>query len=193
MTGLLVALALAAAVLFLFGAGERGTALALRLTARWSFLPFWLAYSGSALAKLFGPRFDALARRGRELGLAFAAAQLIHIGLILWLYRGPGEGMGFFWIGILCTYLLALFSVPHLRAALGRFWGLFRTMALEYIAIVFAADFILLPWKADHTYPWSYLPFALMLVTGAGLRVTVYARQAMAGELRWNSGAARRN
>jgi hypothetical protein len=46
--------------------------------------------------------------------------------------------MVFFWLGIVCTYLLALFSVPRLRDAIGqRLWR-----ALNYIALVFAAHFI---------------------------------------------------
>src|SRR5271166_6911557 len=60
---------------------------ALRVTARWSYLWFWLAYAGGALAALFGPTFLALAHRGREFGLAFASAHLIHVGLLVWLYH----------------------------------------------------------------------------------------------------------
>jgi hypothetical protein len=170
----LIAVVLAAIVLAIFGAGSRGIEQALRITARWSFLLFWLAYAGGAMARLCGPRFVGLARRGRELGLAFASAHLVHLGLILWLYAGPGGGMVFFWVGMLCTYLLALFSLPRLREALGqRLWRIFCTIALEYIALVFAADFILLPLQAGGlgNYPLSYLSFALMLVGGAGLRV----------------------
>ena len=43
----LIALALAVIVLVIFGVGERGTAIALRATARWSFLLFWFAYAGA--------------------------------------------------------------------------------------------------------------------------------------------------
>jgi hypothetical protein len=70
--------------------------------------------------------------------------------------------MVFFWIGILCTYLLALFSLPRLRDKLGpRLWRIFRTIALEYIALVFAADFILGPLQAGGLgkYPLTYLLF----------------------------------
>src|SRR5580700_4638396 len=133
----LVALALAVIVLVIFGVEERGTAIALRATARWSFLLFWPAYAGGAIAWLW-PRLTGLARHGRELGLAYASAQLIHVGLVLWIIRvatGPTGAMLFFWIGILCTYLLALFSVQRLRDALEpRLWRIFRTIALEYIA-----------------------------------------------------------
>jgi hypothetical protein len=129
------------------------------------------------MAKLCGPRFAGLARRGRELGLAFASAHLVHLGLVLLLLyvaTGPGSAMVLFWVGMFCTYLLALFSLPRLREALGpRLWRAFRTIALEYIALVFAADFILGPLQ-EHglsKYPLTYLPFALMLIGGAGLRV----------------------
>lgn len=176
----LIAVALATIVLAIFGAGSRGTAVALRVTARWSFLLFWLAYAGGAMAKLCGPRLGVLARHGRELGLAFASAQLVHVGLIFWLIHIASEPVGamvFFWVGILCTYLLALFSLPWLRDTLGpRLWRILRTIALEYIAVAFAADFILAPLRNSGLgkYPLTYLPFALMLVGGAGLRVAAF-------------------
>lgn len=178
----LIAFGLAATVLAIFGSAERGTAIALRLTARWSFLLFWLAYTGSAMAKLFGPNFAGLMRRGRDFGLAFASAQVVHVGLVLWiLYLADGSNgrMVFFWVGILCTYLLALFSLPRLRDALGpQLWRICCTVAMEYIALVFADDFILIPLQANvpGKYPLSYLPFALMLVGGVALRVASVAR-----------------
>jgi hypothetical protein len=177
----LIALALAITVLVIFGIGERGTSIALRATARWSFLLFWFAYAGGAMAWLCRPHFAGLARHGRELGLAFASAQVVHVGLVLWIIhiaKGPSGAMLFFWVGIFCTYLLALFSVPRLRDALEpRLWRIFRTIALEYIALAFAADFILAPLQADglSKYPLTYLPFALMLVSGAGLRFAAYS------------------
>jgi hypothetical protein len=176
----LVAFVLAVIVLAIFGGGNRGTELALRVTARWSFLFFLGAYAGSAMAWAFGPNFNGLARRGRELGLAFASAQLVHVGLVLWLYyiaAGPSGAMVFFWVGIFCTYLLVLFSWPRLRDALGpRVWPLVRMIAIEYIALAFAADFILGRLQADGPgkFPVTYLPFALVLVGGAGLRIAAY-------------------
>jgi len=177
----LIAFASAATLLAIFGVGERGTSIALRVTARWSFFLFWLAYTGSAMARLFGPRFAGLARRGRDFGLSFAAAQVIHVGLVLWLfYLAPGSngGMVFFWVGILCTYLLALISLPRIRDSVGpRLWATLRTAAIEYIALAFAADFILGPLQQTNKLPLTYLPFALLLLGGAGLRVTAYVRQ----------------
>ena len=71
------------------------------------------------------------------------------------------------------------FWMPRLRDALGhRLWRAFCTIALEYIALVFAADFIVLPLREGGLgkYPLTYLPFALMLVGGAGLRVAATVR-----------------
>jgi len=65
-----------------FGAGERGTHVALQATARLSFVLFWPAYCAAALAALFGPSFQPLQRHVREFGLAFAAAHLVHLGLV---------------------------------------------------------------------------------------------------------------
>src|SRR5471032_2018044 len=72
-----VALAITVTVLALRGTDNKSIRLALELTARWSFLLFWLAYTGGALATLFG--WGVLAGRGRGFGLAFAAAHLVHI------------------------------------------------------------------------------------------------------------------
>jgi hypothetical protein len=178
----LIAVASAAVALAIFGIGERGTAIALRLTARWSFVLFWFAYTGSAIARLFGSHLVGLAPHGRNFGLAFASAQVVHVGLVLWLFYLAPEangGMIFFWVGILCTYLLALFSLPRLRDALGpRLWSISCMIAMEYIALVFFVDFIRIPLQGHGlgNYPLSYLPFALMLVGGAGLRVISLAR-----------------
>ena len=108
-----VALALAAAV---FATRGLDIVKALRMTARWSFLLFWLAYAGGALAALFGPTFGPLAARGRDFGLAYASAQLVHVGLVIWLFQissSPPLSGGlyyFFVMAVVLTYLLAIFS-----------------------------------------------------------------------------------
>jgi hypothetical protein len=76
--------------------------------------------------------------------------------------------------GSCSSYLLALFSLPRVRDAMGPLlWRISLVIALNYIALVFAADFIEGPLKRGGiaNYPLSYLPFALMLIAGAGLRV----------------------
>jgi hypothetical protein len=170
----LVAAALGAIVFGLVGVQDR-VGVALRVTARWTFLLFLFAYTGSAMATLWGPPFARLVHYGRDFGLAFASAQLVHVGLIL--LSGAGGGMVFFWVGIAFTYLLALFSLPCVRDAMGpRLWRISLVIALNYIALVFAADFIEGPLKRGGiaNYPLSYLPFALMLIAGVSLRVAAF-------------------
>jgi hypothetical protein len=96
----LAAAVLAAIVFSTVNAHDR-VGVALRVTARWSFLLFWLSYAGSAMATLWGSPFNGLPRNGREFGLAFASAQLVHVGLIV--ASGSGAGMAFFWVGIVFT------------------------------------------------------------------------------------------
>ena len=73
---------LAVVILAVDGTGLDGLRLGVRVTARWSFVFFWLSYTGGAMAVLFGPAFAGLARQARALGLAFATALLAHIGLL---------------------------------------------------------------------------------------------------------------
>lgn len=178
-----VSSALAAIVLAVAGAGAHGTALALRVTARWCFLLFWAAYAGGALASFCGPRFAVLTRLGRAFGLAFAAALTVHVGLVLWLMgvaadqRAP---MLLFWAGVACTYALTLLSLPRLRDWLGpRVWRIACEGAMQYIALVFAVDFIVEPLRANGAdkYPLTYLPFVVMLVGGALLRLAAQIRR----------------
>jgi hypothetical protein len=184
-----VALALAVAVLALLGTGEKSIRVALRLTARWSFLLFLLAYSGRAMAKLFGPALAPLARRGREFGLAFASAHLIHIGLVIWLYqilaRPPLSGslFVFFAVGIFWTYLLAALSFGNLSRALGPTgWRLVRIAGLNYILLAFARDFVSAVVHPAVTHQElahfvAYVPFAAMCVAAPLLNLAAAAHR----------------
>src|ERR1700704_6307192 len=131
-----IALTIAVTVLAIRGTGNSGIRLALELTARWSFLLFWLAYAGNAVAILFN--VEPLASRGREFGLAFAAAHLVHIGLVIWLGyilgRVPLSGglLLFFLIALFCTYLLAGLSFGGVKA-LGPALPPLRLVLMNYI------------------------------------------------------------
>lgn len=183
--GFLLSLALAALVLASAGTGEHGTDVALRVTARWCFLLFWLAYVGSALARFCGPRLAVLAHRRRAFGLAFAAALSVHVGLVLWLMGEAADKrtpMLLFWAGVACTYSLTLLSLPRLRDLIGqRVWCILSEGAMQYIALVFAVDFIVEPLQANGAgkYPLTYLPFVIMLVGGALLRLAALSRRSL--------------
>jgi hypothetical protein len=174
------AAAVAALALAAFGAGERGTDIALQATARVSFLLFWPAYAGGALATLFGPRFQPLARHARDFGLAFAAAHLVHVGLVAWLcWIGAAPAAGvfrFFGIALAWLYVIALFSIPRLQAAIGRTgWRLLRTVGMTWIAYAFAVDFLRYPLAGGAKHVAEYLPFAVLSLAGPAFYVTALA------------------
>lgn len=182
--GLLGSVALATAAFAWHGTGHSGTVTALQLTARWAYLFFWPAYAGGALANLFGVRFQPLARRARVLGLAFAAAMLGHITMIVRLYAIsahapiPLSSAIYFGIGLVFAYTLALFSIPALAARLSpraRQW-LF-TLGLEYIALAFLRDFLHDPFARGLDHLLGYLPFVALAGLALLLRLIVYFKR----------------
>jgi hypothetical protein len=173
-----VTLVLAFGTLIVVGGGESGTFMALRVTARWCFLVFWLAYAGGPLAVLFGPAFGGLARRGREFGLAFAAALVVHLGLVVWLYqvsvKAPVSaktliffGIGVFWVGLLALLSFArvyrLFDPMAVRVL--------RGVGINFIAFSFLIDFAKNPLRGDFGTFIGYAPFLALAVAGPGLWV----------------------
>jgi hypothetical protein len=176
------ALILAVIVIVALGAGERGTVAALRASARFSFLLFWIAYAGRALTALFGPPFQPLKQRAREFGLAFAAAHLVHIGLVGWLcWIGAAPAVGvfvFFGVAAIFTYLLAILSIGNLQQLLGpRWWWLLRTVGMNYIAYAFFVDFANDPLNGSIKHLVLYFPFAILAVVGPFLRLAAWTLQ----------------
>ena len=168
-----VSMLLSAMALATFGRHERGLDIALMLTGRWAFLLFWPAYAGAGLVTLLGGRCGFLKRYGREFGLAFAAAMLVHVGLIGWLCAigaAPATGVFlFFGPGLVCIYTLALFSLTDLQGRLGRrSWWVLRTLAMNYIAVAFVTDFLSNPLGGGFRHVLLYAPFVVLSVLGFG-------------------------
>jgi hypothetical protein len=180
----LAALGLAGAALALAGIGDKGFGDALQLTGRWSFLLFWPAYVGGAAAALFGPRFGLSGGSRRAFGLAYAAAQLVHFGLVVWLIRFAHQSlvaglMPFFFVGIVWTYVLALGSVDRLVEGFGsNLWRSFQAVGLEYITLVFFADFVLDPIRGGVAGLPFYLPFTILTIAGPVLRMAAVVPRA---------------
>jgi hypothetical protein len=187
-----ISVGLAGAALVFGGTDSKSIVIALQLTARWSFLLFWVAYTGRALATLFGPALAPLARRGREFGLAYAAAMTVHFGLVVWLFqissKPPLSGnlFVFFVIGLVFTYLLVISSLGRVAQTLGsNAWRVLRTAGLNYILMAFAFDFVNV---VIHAWVWHigirgwiiYGPFAALSVA-APLLVLVAAAPARLG------------
>jgi hypothetical protein len=178
---LLVAVLISVGTLAYLGIGEKGTYTAIRITARWSYAFFWPAYTGGPLALLFGSRFQPVARRGRDLGLAFAAAHLAHVGLVAWLYHIaskppiPTSAAIFFGIALAFTYLIALLSIPKLAAALPRWlWRAIVIVGMEIIALAFLRDFLRDPFGDSIARILFRLPFSALAVAAVLLRIAAY-------------------
>ena len=180
------ALALAVAVLAAHGTGPDGLRLGVRVTARWAFLFFWLSYTGGALAIVFRPAFAGLARQARGLGLAFATALQVHIGLVVWLgvVMGQiplqGRVLWFFLVALIFTYLLALLSFRIGMRHLGRLFRPLLFLGTTYILIAFGSDFVpgALNQKTQQwLYAAEYVPFALLSLIAIPLRLAGFLRQ----------------
>jgi hypothetical protein len=190
----ITALILAFVVLSISGINTDGIKRALRITARFSFLLFWMAYGGGSLTVLISKHYGRarhnliwavplsdcsrwIARHGRNFGLAFASAHSIHLLLVICLYRlSPDpplstQGIVFFSIGMLWTYLLAILSVQYLAQLLGAQWRSIRLVGMEYIMLAFQSDFLPGSLGNDTKSLVGYLPFALLGAAGTALRI----------------------
>jgi hypothetical protein len=179
-------LAVAVAVLAGRGTGLDGLGLAIFLTARWAFLFFWLSYVGGPMAVLFGPAFAGLARQTRSLGLAFAAALQVHIGLVVWLgvvtRRVPLQGwvLWFFLIALFFADVLVMLSFGIGVRRLKRLWRPLLLLGTTYILGAFGLDFVLgvmSPKVRQPLYAAEYVPFALMILIAIPLRLAALLRQ----------------
>jgi hypothetical protein len=177
-----VALAMVLIIRLNEGPGER-VAMALRATARWSFFLFWLASTGRALTTLFGSRFQALAKRARDFGLAFASAHLVHLGLVAWVYYSSSDPPGqstliFFGIAAFWTYLLAILSIKRLTAKLNpKVWRIVRTVGVEYIALAFLVDFNKISFQDGIANVIIYLPLLALAAAGPLLRLAAVVKR----------------
>jgi hypothetical protein len=175
------ALGLAAAVLAMIGASDDGIRAALLATARLQFLLFWPAYAGAALASLFGPAFLPLRRHARELGLGFAAALAVHLSLVAWLCAigdvPPVRTFIVFGAAAVCVYWLAVFSIDRLQRLLGApVWSVLRFIAMNYVALAFADDFLREPLAGGIGHALLYWPFAALAIAGPALRVAAFVK-----------------
>lgn len=165
----LAAVILAAAVLAGFGGGQHGLVLALQATARLAFVYYWLAYVGGPLVALFGSAFRPLAKRGRDLGLAFAAVEVVHLSLVARLCvigYAPGRAVFIlFGTAAFFVFLLALFSfAPPRRLLHPALWQALRFVGMNFIAYAFFVDLKLGAFSGSIMHRLYYLPFLACLI-----------------------------
>jgi hypothetical protein len=172
-------LVLAAVILAVRGTDVHGTSLALAVTARVAFLWFFSAYAGGALTELFGPAFRPLKMRGRELGLAFAAALLVHLALVGWLcWIGappPLRVFVFFGFAAALTYVLAILSFGNLHLSIGlKWWRLVRTVVMNVILYACLKDLFQHPFDGGILHLIEYLPFAALAIIALLLQIAAW-------------------
>lgn len=141
--GALIAIALGLAV---FGTGDDGWSAATRWTARWSLIPFVLAFAASGLL----PRVHGLARdllrNRRGLGLAFATAHFIHLFAIVTYFTVSGLpvpmiaviGGGF---GYLLILAMAVTSTDAAQRAMGAWWKRLHRVGIWYVFLIFTNSY----------------------------------------------------
>jgi hypothetical protein len=191
---LFAALAVAAAALIALGTERHGVEVAVTSAARVAFIFFWFAYTGGAIARFWG---GELGRRGREFGLAFAAALSVHLALVGWLFRISlhqpigDTGIVYFGTGALWTYALALCSLPKVRRILPPLmWRIISGIGMEYIAWLFFLDFVVNPLRNGFPHPLEYAPFSFLIVAGPVLRWTATVQRWRAKRLAARSATA---
>jgi hypothetical protein len=172
-------LALAISVLSVFGLGA-GLHIALVATARLAFLIYLPAYVGGPLVSLFGDAFLPIRKHARDFGLAFAAAILVHLGLVTCLCAvgssPPAKTFAVFGLAAVFTYLLALLSVRRVRQLLPeKFWPLIRAVATNYIALAFIKDFANSP-LGDFRHEILYLPFLTLAIGSLVLNLAAWVQ-----------------
>jgi hypothetical protein len=166
-----------AVVFAIAGTGYDGIQASLLVSARFAFLMFLAAYAGAPLTSVFGSMFQPLRSRGRDFGLAFAAILTVHLSLVAWLciLGSPPSLRTFVVFGIAAAfaYLLAIFSSSRVRRAVlpSRGWNILRSLGMNYIALVFALDFVRQREFFGLVGGVEYWPFAVLALAALGLRI----------------------
>ena len=182
-------LAIAAALFAVAGTDSDGTELALRLTARVSFVWFLLVFVAAPAQRLYPSAFGALlVRRRRALGVTFGLSMAIHVGCILRLYalhapaRPPMVTDSDIWIGIPALGMVALLTVTSLDALKRRLspaaWRRLHTTGIWVVWAIFFLCLVDSVGRKTTAHPvLAYHLFIAVLVIAAGLRLWSAARQ----------------
>lgn len=185
----LVNASLAGSLLLLAGADIAGTELALRTTARVSFVWFMLAFIASPLQQLRPSRVGAwLLSRRRALGVVFGLSMSIHVGFILRLFalhapaRPPMVTDADFFIGIpglVMVALLTITSVEALKQRLGPIaWQRLHTTGIWVVWAIFFLCLVDSVGRKTTAHPvLAYHTFIAVLLLGMGLRVLAARRR----------------
>lgn len=157
-----------------------GALMATRLTARFSFPIFLLAWTASAWASLFpGGWRTALLRRRRAVGLSFAAAHGVHLGFIviaLNVFGHPAPMVSLYGGGF--VYLLIAAMALTSNDAAVRWLGPDRWKALHtFGGVAILAVFIKSYGGRLMTQPVLAIPALALIVLAIGLKLSAWRRR----------------
>jgi methionine sulfoxide reductase heme-binding subunit len=182
----LISLSIAATILVAGEAGREATRLALRATARVSFVYFILAFVASPLATLRpGPATAWLLRRRRAFGVAFGASMSVHVGCILRLYalysplRPPMVTDADFLIGVPGLVLVALMTLTSWVAIRRRlppaYWRRLHAVGIYAVWTIFFLCLVDSVGRKETGHPLlGYYAFVAVLLAALALRLAAW-------------------
>lgn len=188
----LVNATIAVTLLALVGSDVAGTELALRTTARVSFVWFMLAFVASPVQQLRPSRMSAwLVHRRRALGIVFGISMSMHVAFILRLFalhapeRPPMVTDADFLIGIPGLVLVALLTLTSLHAVRQRLnpaaWHRLHRTGIWVVWAIFFLCLVDSVGRKTTNHPLlAYYLFIAVLLVGLVMRVAA-ARTGFSG------------
>lgn len=186
-----VSLTVAATILVAGAGGREATRLALRATARVSFVYFVLALVASPLLRLApSPWTTWLRRRRRAFGVAFGFSMTVHVFCILRLYalyaptRPPMVTDTDFSIGIPGLVLVALMTVTSVVAVRRRlppaWWARLHRVGIWVVWAIFFLCLVDSVGRKETAHPLAaYWSFIAVLLAALALRAVAWRRGAV--------------
>lgn len=156
----------------IYGLGETGMRVAIRLTARSSCILFLLAFVGSSLAALWPSAGTQWLRSNRRyFGLSFAMSHAWHaIAIVGLAFISQGRAIGYSAGGMLgyafITLMAATSSDRGIQWLGGRRWHILHTVGAYYLWLAFVVSFAK-RWNISLVYPFM----TGLLVLAMGLRI----------------------
>ena len=178
----LVLVVLMAALLAAYGTDEAGVRVVVRMSAKTSLLLFMSAFVASAAYQLWpGAQTRWLLANRRYVGVSFAVSHFIHLLTLVALARVSTEfaaslnALTLIGGGMAYVFIAAMVATSFDRTAawLGpRAWRRLHVVGLYYIWGIFFNSYLPRAIMSP-----AYIPFALVLAAGLGVRIVAWRRR----------------
>ncbi len=165
------------AALVVGGTGDESIRLPVRATAQLAFVLYLIILVARPLQQLLRKPWTAALLRGRRLvGVAFAAAMTVHLGLLAYRFGSQPEltyplfSLLFGGTAYLLFYLMLVTSFDTPKRALGpRKWKLLHRTGLVWAALIFG-----LPRSVEALSDPDYLKFGIPFALALAIRITAW-------------------